>query len=32
MEKFYTENGREVLHRNYIGENWKMGDYVKWEK
>lgn len=32
MEKFYAENGREVLHRNYIGENWKMGDYVKWEK
>lgn len=32
MEKFYNREGREVLHRNYIGKEWKMGDYIKWEK
>jgi len=32
MEKFYNSEGREVLHRNYIGKEWKMGDYIKWEK
>lgn len=32
MEKFYNSEGREVLHRNYIGKEWKMGDYITWEK
>ena len=32
MEKYYNQEGREILHRNYIGKNWKMGDYVTWDK
>jgi len=32
MEKFYNQEGREILHRNYFGKNWKMGDYVTWDK
>ncbi|MDO9578059.1 MAG: RNA polymerase sigma factor [Candidatus Cloacimonadales bacterium] len=32
MEKYYNQEGREILHRNYIGQNWKMGDYITWNK
>jgi RNA polymerase sigma-70 factor, ECF subfamily len=32
MERFYNQEGREILHRNYFGKNWKMGDYVTWDK
>ncbi len=32
MEHFYSSEGREILHRNYIGENWEMGGVVTWEK
>ena len=32
MEKYYSLDGREILHRNYIGKDWKMGDYITWEK
>ncbi len=32
LEKIYNQEGREVLHRNYIGKGWKMGDYITWEK
>jgi RNA polymerase sigma-70 factor (ECF subfamily) len=31
-EMFFSEEGREVLQRNYIGDDWKMGGYVTWEK
>ncbi len=31
-EEFYNSEGREILQRNYIGENWKMGGFVTWEK
>lgn len=32
MERFYSSDGREILHRNYFGENWKMGGFVTWKK
>jgi hypothetical protein len=31
-ESFFNQEGREVLHRTYIGDNWKMGGYITWEK
>jgi RNA polymerase sigma-70 factor, ECF subfamily len=31
-EEYYNSEGREILQRNYIGENWKMGGFVTWEK
>lgn len=30
-EAFYNVQGREVLHRGYIGDNWRMGGFVTWE-
>ena len=32
MEHFFNSEGREILHRNYFGQNWKMGGFVTWEK
>ncbi len=32
IEKYYNQDGREILHRNFIGEEWKMGEYITWEK
>lgn len=31
-ESFWTEDGREVLQRLYIGESWRMGDFVTFDK
>ncbi len=31
-ESIYSAEGREILHRGYIGNNWRMGGYVSWEK
>jgi RNA polymerase sigma-70 factor (ECF subfamily) len=31
-ESFLNRQGREVLHREYIGEDWKMGGFVTFEK
>ena len=31
-EEFYSSEGREILQRDYIGKNWKMGGFVTWEK
>ncbi|MBT3168473.1 MAG: RNA polymerase sigma factor [Candidatus Cloacimonetes bacterium] len=31
-ESFYTSDGREILQRNYISKDWKMGGFVTWEK
>ncbi len=31
-ESFIDTEGREVLHKTYISEGWKMGGFVTWEK
>lgn len=31
-EEFYNSEGREILQRDYIGKNWKMGGFVTWGK
>jgi len=31
-EEYYNSEGREILQRDYIGQNWKMGGFVTWEK
>ena len=31
-EEYFNSEGREILQRNYIGENWKMGGFATWEK
>ncbi len=31
-ESFIDCEGREVLHKTYISEGWKMGGFVTWEK
>jgi RNA polymerase sigma-70 factor (ECF subfamily) len=30
-EAYYNAEGREVLHRSYIGDDWRMGGFVTWE-
>ncbi len=31
-ESYIDSEGREILHRTYISEGWKMGGFVTWEK
>ena len=32
IERYWAEDGRQILHRSYIGENWRMGGFVSFEK
>ena len=32
IEEYWSEEGRQVILKEYIGENWKMGGYVNWKK
>jgi RNA polymerase sigma-70 factor (ECF subfamily) len=31
VEEYYSKDGRPILNRCFIGDNWKMGGYVTWE-